>query len=259
MDRRRFLRVTLSGAAGALFAACGRAAESVTSITSSPATTSTIAPSLTATPETTATTSATTLPPTSAAPLAIDVISRAGWGANPPIGEFTNHTIEQITLHHTASVLATNRDAPRQIRGHQRFHQNDRGWPDIAYHFLIDADGNVYEGRPIDAVGDTGTNYDPTGHFLVACEGDFDKQDVPDTQLASLTAVVAWALDEFQLGANAVISGHRDVATTSCPGDLLYPLIADGTVHSKALSNGPSELVYLSDEQSAARVAAIEA
>ena len=117
--------------------------------------------------------------------------------------------------------------APAAIRGHQRFHQDDRGWADIAYHYLIDLEGNVYEGRPVTAVGDTGTNYDPTGHFLVACEGDFSRQPIPDAMRESLVMVLAWAADTFGVDPS-VIRGHRDLAATTCPGDDIYSLIENG-------------------------------
>ncbi len=265
MDRRRFLATTFAGAAAALLAACNRAVESLTSTPttpSAPGTTTATRPATTvpatAAPETTQPPSD---PPatTVAAPTIIEVISRAGWGADEPRGGFTEHTIDQITVHHTARVLGDNRQAPAHIRSHQRFHQIERGWPDIAYHFLIDAAGNVYEGRPVTAVGDTGTNYDPTGHFLIACEGDFDSQEIPAAQLGALEKVVGWALGEFGLGGSPTINGHRDVAATSCPGDFLYPLIADGTLVEGALQTGPVELQVLGDEVSGRRVAAIEA
>ncbi|MCP3997146.1 MAG: N-acetylmuramoyl-L-alanine amidase [bacterium] len=145
-------------------------------------------------------------------------------------GEFTLHVIEWITVHHTAVVLEDNADAPARIRQHQEYHQG-RGWPDLAYHYVIDAGGNIYEGRPVDAVGDTGTDYDPTGHFLVCCEGDFNQQEITAAQYKSLVQMLAWGSVEFGVDP-AAIQGHRDLAATSCPGDSLYTLIADGTLSS---------------------------
>src|SRR4029079_16266315 len=73
-------------------------------------------------------------------------ISRSSWGARPSSGGFTRHQIIHITLHHSAVVLRDNRQAPAQLREFQADHQS-RGWPDIAYHLLIDRHGNVYQGR----------------------------------------------------------------------------------------------------------------
>ena len=52
-----------------------------------------------------------------------------------------------MTLHHTAVVLGDNSNAPARLRQHQRYHQNDRGWIDIAYHVSVDRNGNIYEAR----------------------------------------------------------------------------------------------------------------
>lgn len=164
----------------------------------------------------------------------LQVICREAWGALPISGEFIAHTIEHITIHHTAVVLDDNAAAPGRVRQHQSFHQS-LGWPDLAYHFIIDAAGNIYEGRPTDAVGDTGTDYDPTGHLLVCCEGDFDRQEVPDDQYTSLVAMLAWGAAEFGIEPGE-IRGHRDVASTTCPGDNLYRFLEDGVLHRDVAS-----------------------
>ena len=225
-----------------------------------PTTTSSIVPSTTrvAAPSSSSSTSTTT----SAAPPAvhIEALCREAWEASVPTGDFTGHTIERMTVHHTARMLEDNRGAPAAIRGHQRFHQLDRGWADIAYHFVIDLEGNVYECRPVDAVGDTGTNYDPTGHFLVCCEGDFRTQATPAAMVDALVNVLAWASTRFAVSAET-IRGHRDVAATTCPGDNLYALIESGelarAVRARVAAGG-AELRVVCGDEADARIEAIE-
>jgi len=217
----------------------------------------------TVSPPTTAATTTTTAAPTTAtvAPaVRIEALCRDSWRAAAPTGRFVDHTVERMTVHHTARRLRENRDAPAAIRGHQRFHQTDRGWADIAYHFIIDLEGNVYECRPVTAVGDTATNYDPTGHFLVCCEGDFDSQKLPAAQRTALVNVLAWASAEFG-AAPDTIRGHRDLAATSCPGDNLYPLIDTGDLSravEEAVAAGGATMEILCGAAAADRVAAIE-
>jgi len=224
-----------------------------------PATTTTTGgpPATIAASTTTVTTTTTSNPPIAR----IEALCREAWGAAAPVGVFREHEIERMTVHHTARLLADNRDAPEAIRGHQRFHQLDRGWPDIAYHFIIDLEGNVYECRPVTAVGDTGTNYDPTGHFLVCCEGNFNEQALPAAQQAALVNVLAWAALEFGVDPET-IRGHRDVAATSCPGDNLYPLIESGELArsvSDTTAAGAVTMEIVCGSPAAGRVAAIEA
>lgn len=164
-----------------------------------------------------------------------------------------------MTVHHTAARLDDNSTAPAQIRGHQRFHQ-ESGWADLAYHFMVDANGNVYEGRPFDAPGDTFTGYDPTGHFLVCCEGNFDQQELPAAQLNSLVAMLAWGVRQFGVTPDTIAS-HRDYAATTCPGTALAAVVSDGTVQEMVealLAAGGVALMKVCDEVGEALVTAIE-
>jgi hypothetical protein len=156
--------------------------------------------------------------------------------------------------------MGDNAEAPRRLRSYQGYHQ-ENGWPDVAYHYLIDAHGHVYEGRPVSARGDTFTDYDPTGHFLVCCDGHFDQQGVPAAQLASLTNVLAWASGHFGVGSDT-IRGHRDYAATSCPGSQLAGLVADRTLQSmveQRMAAGGVLLTLLCGQGGFDRVAEIEA
>lgn len=165
-----------------------------------------------------------------ARPYLIEAHSRAAWGAASPRGRFTLHEIEQITIHHAGSLNGLT--GPAQFRSWQTWHQA-LGWPDIAYHFIVGRDGNVYEGRPYDAVGDTATEYDPTGHFLIVLEGNLS-EDVPTAaQLEKTAQIIAWASLNFDVPV-ATLSGHRDHAATECPGDNLYSTITDGSLRARA-------------------------
>lgn len=188
-------------------------------------------------------------------------ICRQAWGAAPARPGGRPHTISRMTLHHTAVVLGDNRLAPSRLRQHQRFHQNDRGWIDIAYHVGVDRNGNIYELRSPDIAGDTATNYDPAGHFLVLCEGDFDQETVSEDQLNGAATAFAWAAQQFHL-ASGTLGGHRDFADTSCPGTDLYAHLTSGDLHTRIdalLAAGPVDLQRLCGEEAAVKVAAIEA
>ncbi|MBX8691190.1 N-acetylmuramoyl-L-alanine amidase [Mycobacterium sp. 20091114027_K0903767] len=166
-----------------------------------------------------------------------------------------------MTLHHTAVVLGDNRLAPSRLRQHQRFHQNDRGWIDIAYHVGVDRNGNIYELRTPEIAGDTATNYDPAGHFLVLCEGDFDQEPVSEAQLNGAATAFAWAAQQFYLSSDT-LGGHRDFADTACPGANLYAHIASGDLHTRIdalLASGPVNLQRLCGDEAATKVRAIEA
>ena len=78
---------------------------------------------------------------------AAQLICRDAWGARPPRPGGKRHTITRMTLHHEAVVLGNNRNAPERLRKDQRYHQDQHGWIDIAYHVGVDRNGNLYELR----------------------------------------------------------------------------------------------------------------
>ena len=190
----------------------------------------------------------------------VQMICRGAWGAEKPSGEFDRHRIKRMTVHHSAAMLSDNSDALAHIRSHQRSHQA-RGWPDIAYHVVIDRNGNVYEGRPMWAVPDTATDYDPTGHFTVMCEGNFQEQRPSRAQVAALVDVLAWASTRFDVPPRT-ISGHQDHASTACPGGRLQRLIESGEIRRRVkerLAAGGVELTELCGKAGRRRVEEIEA
>jgi len=189
------------------------------------------------------------------------MLCRAAWRAQPPLPGGRTHTITHLTVHHTAVVLGDNRLAPERLRQHQRYHQESHGWIDIAYHVSVDRNGNVYQLRDYHLVGDTATEYDPTGHFLLLCEGDFDQEVVSEAQFDSAAKVLAWAGQNFNVQTET-LKGHRDFAATSCPGADLYARMASGELKQRVdqyVTDGGVNLQTLCGPDADSVVAKIEA
>ena len=166
-----------------------------------------------------------------------------------------------MTLHHEAVVLGDNRNAPGRLRQDQHYHQDQLGWIDIAYHVGVDRNGNIYELRSTEIAGDTATDYDTMGHFLVLCEGDFDQEVVSEAQLHAAAVAFAWAAQNFRI-ASDTLKGHRDLAQTSCPGANLYAHLSSGDLKRRIdelLTAGTVNLQRICGPDAAATVAAIEA
>ncbi|WP_232006810.1 N-acetylmuramoyl-L-alanine amidase [Mycobacterium sp. 1245805.9] len=189
------------------------------------------------------------------------LLCRDAWGARPARSGGKPHTITRMTLHHEAVVLGENRNAPSHLRQDQRYHQDEKGWIDIAYHVGVDRNGNIYELRSTEFAGDTATDYNTTGHFLVLCEGDFDQEAVSEAQLQGAALAFAWAAQNFRV-ASSTLAGHRDLASTSCPGANLYAHLSSGDLKRRIddlLAGAPVDLQRFCGPDAAARVAAIEA
>ncbi|MCE9517175.1 MAG: peptidoglycan recognition protein family protein [Mycobacterium sp.] len=167
-----------------------------------------------------------------------------------------------MTIHHTEVALGDNSNITSRLRQHQRYHQVGRGWVDIAYHVGVDRDGNIFELRRTAIAGDTATNYDTTGHFLVVCEGDFNVEPISEAQLNGAALAFAWATQEFGI-TSSTLAGHRQLASaTSCPGTNLQSHVASGDLRGRIdemVTAGPVTLQPVCGAQAAAVVAAIEA
>jgi len=140
------------------------------------------------------------------------------------------HRITHVTLHHTgdAEPLRPEDSVVKKLRGLQSWGASDRNWWDVPYHFLLDLNGGIYEGRDYHYMGETNTAYDPGGHFLISVIGNYNQQEPTPAQLASIADLMAWALKEFDLPLNR-IGGHYNYADTDCPGKNLRKYLEDGT------------------------------
>ena len=159
----------------------------------------------------------------------LDIVSREDWGAqSADPSKMDEQTITRLTIHHAGDQ--TSSTGPSRYRAWQAYHIS-RGWGDLAYHYIVGVDGTIYEGRDPRYAGATGTNYDPSGHLLVVVEGNFDYDQPTPNQLDALTRILAWASIEFD-ASPSTITGHRDHASTSCPGNNLYPYVASGEIEA---------------------------
>ncbi len=167
-----------------------------------------------------------------------------------------------MTIHHTAVVLGDNSNSPGRLRQHQRYHMDDLGWIDIAYHVGVDRNGNIFELRTTELAGDTATSYDTSGHFLVVCEGNFDEEQISEAQLNGAAMAFARAAEIFGI-TSQTLAGHRDVAPgTECPGASLYSQVSNGDLKRRIddyLIAGGVNLAQLCGSDAAAIVADIEA
>jgi hypothetical protein len=189
------------------------------------------------------------------------LLCRDAWGARPARAGGRPHTITRMTLHHEGVVLGDNRNVTARLREDQRYHQDKLGWIDIAYHLGVDRNGNIFELRTPDLAGDTATSYDPTGHFLVLCEGDFNQEEVTETQLHGTALAFAWAAQKYGVTSDT-LAAHRDFAATSCPGANLYAHVSSGDLKRRIedlMAAGIVNLQRVCGPDAAAIVAAIEA
>jgi uncharacterized protein YraI len=175
------------------------------------------------------------------------IVSREAWGADESLrygvdGELIwppeHQAVEHVIIHHTDTENFA--DPVEAVRAIYHYHAVVRGWGDIGYNYLVDHVGNVYEGRAggESVIGGHAYGYGP-GSSGIAVIGSFNFDAATIEAQAGLTAITAWVtrgLDPYgarpfhDLAALPTICGHVDLASTACPGGVLYdelPLVRD--------------------------------
>jgi hypothetical protein len=173
------------------------------------------------------------------APKPSNIIARSEWGSKAdPIPDSRRHTPKWITIHH-AGVLWTNSVEPAEfVRNMQHWGQHrpeiekpprNTYWPDLAYHFMIAPNGDIYEARPVEYEPESNTKYDLAGNLGIELMGNFEKQRPSKAQLESAVRLTAWLMSEHGIDIDHVRT-HRDAAPkqTTCPGRDLYRYFVDG-------------------------------
>jgi flagellar hook assembly protein FlgD len=206
--------------------------------------------------------------PTAGRAAAPSIIRRSQWGADESIVRAPPWYADRVRLaivHHTAGTNSYSASQSAAIvRGIQRYHVLSNGWNDIGYNFLVDKYGQVFEGRgggigkPVGGAHAAGFN---TGSAGIAVLGTYTSADITTSARSALAKLIAWRLDvahvdpvknltfvsygsdKYPAGTAVrmrAVSGHRDTAFTSCPGNLLYGRL--GAIARAAAARGLPKL-----------------
>lgn len=150
----------------------------------------------------------------------MDIISRAEWGARSPRSRSTVSwgTRSEFVVHYSEGPTT------QTVRSIQDFHMGpDRGWADIGYNFLVDVKGRIYEGRGWLTVGAHAPDHNSIGIGVCMIGRNGDATDAAKRS-------IRWLYDEAVRRKGGALKklGHRDVYSTSCPGDQLYKWVRAG-------------------------------
>jgi len=190
------------------------------------------------------------------------VITRAGWGANESYSENSGgyirfapsfNPLQKLIVHHTAG-RNNDPNPTATIRAIFYDHAVLRGYGDIDYNYIVDAQGRVYEGRRawIDTPLTNPTEEDLAGNVVrgshakhyndatvgIVLLGSFTSVMPTSAARSALVNLLAWKAERHGMdpkGASTYvnpvdgttkylynISGHRNVNSTACPGQMFY-------------------------------------
>ena len=145
-------------------------------------------------------------------------------------------------VHHTVNANDyTRAEVPGILRSIYAYHTQSRGWSDVGYNFLVDRFGRIWEGRyggvdrPVVGAHTLGYNDDA---FAMSAIGNFELVQPSQAMIEAYAALFAWKLSLHGVTATSskqyvtkryfqAINGHRDAASTACPGKYLYAKIPE--------------------------------
>lgn len=146
-------------------------------------------------------------------------------------------SVKLIAIHHTAvAVGGDKRSGAERVRAIYAYHANNRGWGDVGYHYLVDEDGQIYEGKAGGKSIVAGHAYcNNVGTLGIALLGNFEQEKPTQKQLKALQWLVADLGDEYDIDLDKKVKfhgktmepvvGHRDLISTACPGFFIYSAI----------------------------------
>lgn len=161
--------------------------------------------------------------------------SRSDWGARSSRGCSGDVSKYRMAIHMTGSGASVTDAAIRSI---QSFHLDGRGWCDVGYHYLVNRNGVVYQGRHISRrgahVGSQNSGnigitlvgcYDSNDSYCIGVNNNTGSSPVPSAAIIESTGLLVRVLaDSHGIGINRTrILGHREHAgqATTCPGNMI--------------------------------------
>jgi len=131
--------------------------------------------------------------------------------------------VNEIIVHCTATRADwwSSKRTSEKVAEVRKWHVQGNGWKDIGYHFLIDRDGTIAKGRPLESTGThvMGHNTGTIGVSLFGGHGssadDQFAEHFTPAQDKALRELIADLRKRF--GA-LKLSGHNEYAAKACPG-----------------------------------------
>lgn len=158
------------------------------------------------------------------------IVSKAEWGAS---NKETHDIIKPrgITLHWAGTHMGVYRPGqyPGVVRGIERFHEVTRGWKDIAYNWLVDPHGGIYEGRgEFKRSAANGTNTGNSAHEAICYLGG-EGDPVTDLAIDATANLIFW---RRRRGVGDELVPHSHWKATQCPGDVWRGILSGNFVET---------------------------
>ncbi|KAJ1111561.1 hypothetical protein NDU88_008883 [Pleurodeles waltl] len=131
--------------------------------------------------------------------------------------------VRYVIIHHTARPhCVVKSKCVEQMKAFQNTHS--KKWCDIIFSFLVGEDGNVYEGRGWNKVGSHTAGMDDKS-IGISVMGNFLKRNPNAAALKAVQDLIKCGVSKGYIRKDYILKGHRNVVSTTCPGNSFYSLI----------------------------------
>jgi hypothetical protein len=153
-------------------------------------------------------------------PMPASVLPRTQWAGGSPVPSLMNPMlpVRYITVHHDGMdpFHATDARSTTMRLEKIRMAHRGKGWGDIGYHYIVDRDGRVWQGRPLNWQGAHVKDHNE-GNIGVVALGNFDRQAPSSAQIAALNRQLSTLMRQYRVPISSVKT-HQEWAPTACPG-----------------------------------------
>jgi len=214
-------------------------------------------------------------------PLVPKIISRSYWGADESqetVWPMEYAKVEKFIVHHTASSqLIPDSDGSGEyksmVKNIYTYQKDSKSWyddngenigfGDIGYNYLIDPNGNIYEGRygGNGVIGGHTRSYNEgsVGIAVIGTYGgnvknEYTSHAITSQITASLEKLIGWLAANNSADLNKTsdfkgksidgVVGHRDLGATICPGNELYKQLDGVQTDAAGYAGGYKNYAY---------------
>lgn len=159
-----------------------------------------------------------------------------------------------VVIHHGATPN-TYTSGQEIVQSYYNYHVNTLGWADIGYNYIVDKNGNFFQGRHNPNVSSSDVRGAHAGasngvSIGINFPGNADVTIATSAQLNKVKQLLAWWFDkkgwdptssatmqtqDYGVVSKPRISGHKDIGQTSCPGNDLYSRIPNLRTSAKQI------------------------
>ncbi|MDX8347377.1 peptidoglycan recognition family protein [Cognatiyoonia sp. IB215446] len=178
-----------------------------------------------------------------------------------------------VSVHWTSSYAEHARfSAGELVENLQTGHINDKGYGDVAYHYIVTSQGEIYEGRPVGVAPASGTYYfseselknatyapngeiavagakagslpgNTSGHITVSFKCGLGGIEIlSDDVMEQGACLIAKVLFDHELTPTDV-RAHREIAISSCPGEKIYAWLRGPSMSKDGIGPGMTSII----------------